>query len=61
MIEYDRITRRDVEVPPPEDYNVPGQQLEISLATLARMDAAIRNISEQDPSIIPTQTTGEQS
>lgn len=59
MITHDHAPRWDIDVPP-EDLDVSTRQLDISLETLARMDEAIRNIANQDPTITPPQTTGEQ-
>lgn len=61
MIVNERVTARGLE-PTVED-NTYVRHLPISLDTIQRVQAVIdRNVPEQqNPSIIPTQTTGEQS
>lgn len=60
MITHDHAPRWDIDVSPPDSPDDTDRTLHISLTTLERMDEAIRNILNQDPTIIPTQTTGEQ-
>ncbi len=58
MIIHDYVPRWDAEASL-ESPDETDRKLQISLATLKRMDAAIQSTLDQDPTIIPTQTTGE--